>query len=122
MERDAVAECSDEIDPKVKAALSVAVGLLEDAEDLEPPDDMCHRQSDLSESAVVRPLIIGQWMELTGLLRGAGVGMPVLNPLIPSVGEEFCVRMWDGPVLWTKLIRVPFQGECTAVVAAFVTV
>ena len=27
---------------------------------------------------------------------------------------------WDGPVLWTKLIRVPFQGECTAVVAAWV--
>ena len=25
---------------------------------------------------------------------------------------------WDGPVLWTKLIRVPFQGKCTAVVAA----
>ena len=29
-------------------------------------------------------------------------------------------REWDGPVLWTKLIRVPFQGECTAVVAAWV--
>ena len=29
---------------------------------------------------------------------------------------------WDGPVLWTKLIRVPFQGECTAVVAACVAV
>ena len=29
---------------------------------------------------------------------------------------------WDGPVLWTKLIRVPFQGECTAVVAAWVAV
>ncbi len=31
-------------------------------------------------------------------------------------------RYWDGPVLWTKLIRVPFQGECTAVVAAWVAV
>ena len=30
--------------------------------------------------------------------------------------------IWDGPVLWTKLIRVPFQGECTAVVAAWVAV
>ena len=30
-------------------------------------------------------------------------------------------RRWDGPVLWTKLIRVPFQGECTAVVAAWVS-
>ena len=29
---------------------------------------------------------------------------------------------WDGPVLWTKLIRVSFQGECTAVVAAWVAV
>ena len=25
---------------------------------------------------------------------------------------------WHGPVLWTNLIRVPFHGECTAVVAA----
>ena len=29
---------------------------------------------------------------------------------------------WDGPVLWTKLIRVPFHDECTTVVAACVAV
>lgn len=37
------------------------------------------------------------------------------NPLYPDLP-------WDGPVLWTKLIRVPFHDECTTVVAACVAV
>ena len=58
------------------------------------------------------------------------------EPFAQVVGDEFRAVVaaqdrrnavgfecsWDGPVLWTKLIRVPFQGECTAVVAAWVVV
>ena len=90
LDGDAVAECSDGINPEVKAPPSVAIGFLQDTEDLEPPDDVLHRQSYPRESAVVRPLIIGQWVDLAGLLRGAGVNVLVLNPLIPSVGEWAC--------------------------------
>ena len=36
--------------------------------------------------------------------------------------ERETLQEWDGPVLWTKLIRVPFHDECTTVVAACVAV
>ena len=109
MERDTVAECSNETGPEVESAPSVTVRFLQDAEDLEPPDEVLHRQSDPRESAVVRPLIIGQWVECAGLLRSAGGGMLVLNPLIPGVGEEFGVRM-DGRLRLpqeSKIMRRP---------------
>ena len=41
---------------------------------------------------------------------------------IKAIALQYPRWGWDGPVLWTKLIRVPFQGECTAVVAAWVAV
>lgn len=101
---DAVAECRNETGPEVEAAPSVAVRFLQDPEDLEPPDHVLHRQSHPRESAVVRPLIIGQWVEFAGLLRGAGVGMLVLNALIAGVGEEFGFRMDGG-------LRLPQESK-----------
>ena len=56
LDRNAIAECSNEIDPEVKTAPSVAVGFLEDAEDLEPPDDMLHGESHPRQSTIVSPL------------------------------------------------------------------
>ena len=74
--------------------------------------DVLHRQSHPRESAVVRPLIIGQWVKFAGLLRGAGVGMLVLNTLIPGVGKEFGVRMDGGLRLpqESKTMRRPAAG------------
>ena len=46
------------------------------------------------------------------------VGVTSLDCVLRGIGG---VALWGGPVLWTKLIRVPFQGECTAVVAAWVS-
>ena len=112
MDRDAVAECSDEVGPEVDSAPSVAVGFFEDAEDLEPPYDMLHRQSDLSESSVIGPLGVGERVMLARLLWCSGVGMLMLNPLIPSVGEEFGVGM-DGRLRLPqepKIMRCPASG------------
>ena len=95
MERDTVAECSNETGPEVESAPSVTVRFLQDAEDLEPPDEVLHRQSYPRQSTVVCPLGVGERVLLAGLLRRPGVRVLVLNPLIPSVGEEFRVRM-DG--------------------------
>ena len=43
LDGDVVAESSNEIDPEVEWAPSVAIGFLQDTEDLEPPYDMLHR-------------------------------------------------------------------------------
>ena len=95
LDRDAVTECGDEIDPKVKPAPSMAVGFLEDAEDLEPPYDMLHGQSHLCQSTIFSPLGVGERVMLARLLWGPRVSMLVLNALIAGVSEEFSVGM-DG--------------------------
>ena len=66
------------------------------------------------------------WM-VTGFLFSQRASIPSWLPHVQSRANfaqstERRIRrwLWDGPVLWTKLIRVPFQGECTAVVAAWV--
>jgi hypothetical protein len=99
----------NEVDPKVKPAPSVTIHLLEDAEDLEPPDDMLHRQSDLGQLTIVSPLGVGQRVKLAGLLRRPGVGMLVLNALIPSIREQFGVGV-DGRLRLpqeSKIMRRP---------------
>ena len=109
LDGDAVAEGSNEIDPKVKTAPSVPIGFLQDMEDLEPPDDMLYGQSHLSESSVVGPLGVGERMMLAGLFRRPGVRMLVLNALIAGVGEEFGVGMDRGLRLpqESKIVRRP---------------
>lgn len=67
-DEDAVAE-GGEIDPKVKPVPSVAIGFLENAEDLEPPNDVLYGQPHLRQSTIVSPLILGERVKLTDLLR-----------------------------------------------------
>ena len=57
--------------------------------------DMLHGQFDLSESSVIGACGVGERVMLAGLFRRPGERVLVLNPLIPSVSEEFCVGM-DG--------------------------
>ena len=107
--RDAVAEGSNEIHPEVKSASSMTISFLQNSKDFEPPDDMFHRQSDLSESSVIGACGVGERVMLAGLFRRPGVRVLVLNPLIPSVGEEFRVRM-DGRLRLpqeSKIMRRP---------------
>ena len=50
------AECGNEIDPRLKPAPAVAVGFLENAEDLEPPNDVLYGQSHPRHSTTVYSL------------------------------------------------------------------
>jgi hypothetical protein len=93
LDGDAVTECGNQIDPQVKPTPSVAIRLLKDAEDLEPPDDVLHGESDLGQSTIVSPLGVGERVKLAGLFRCPGGGMLVLNALIPGIGDEFGVRV-----------------------------
>jgi len=79
----------------VKPATTMAIGFFQNAEDLEPPDDMLYRQSDLGQSAIIGPLGIGERMVLAGFFRCPGVGVLVVNTLRSCVGKNFRVRM-DG--------------------------
>ena len=99
-----VAEGGREIDPKLESASSVAVRFLEDAEDLESPDNVLHGQPDPSELAVAGSLVIGKRMMLTGLLRGPSERVLVVNTLIPSVSEESGVGMDGG-------LRLPQESK-----------
>ena len=90
------AEGDHEIDPKLEPAPSVAVRFLEDAEDLEPPDNVLHGQPDPIELAVAPSLVIGKRMMLAGLLRGPSERVLVVKTLLPSVSEEFGVGMDGG--------------------------
>ena len=72
------------------------IRLLENAEDLEPPDDMLHGLPELSEVAVAGSLVVGERVMLAGLLRRPSKGMLVLNALITSVSEEFGVWVDEG--------------------------
>lgn len=93
MDGDAVAEGSHEIDPELNAAPSVPIRLLEDTEDLEPPDDMLHGQSHLRALTSVSPLGLHERVILARVLRRPSERVLVMNPLIPSVGEAFGVRI-----------------------------
>ena len=106
LDGDAIAECGNEIDPKVKAAPSVPIRLLQDAKHLNPPDDMLHRQPDPSELPVPGSLFVGERVVLAGLLRRPAERMLVLNTLIAGVGDEFGVRM-DGD------LRLPQEWAST---------
>ena len=97
----------------MKAAPSVPIRLLEDAEDLEPPNDVLHGESDLGQSTIVSPLGVGKRVMLARFLGRPGVGMLVLNPLIASVGEELGVGM-DGRLRLpqeSKIMCCPATGH-----------
>jgi len=115
LDRDAIAECGHEIDAKVKAAPSMAVGFFENAEDLEPPDHVLYVQLDPSEVAIARSLIVSERVMLAGFLRGPSERMVVVKALIARVGEEFGLRMDRGLRLSqeSKIVRRPSAGSNT---------
>ena len=87
----------------------MTIRFLQNSKDFEPPDDMFHRQSDLRESSVIGACGVGERVMLAGLFRRPGERVLVLNPLIPSVGEEFRVGM-DGRLRLpqeSKIMRRP---------------
>ena len=90
---DAIAECGNQVDPKVKAAPSVPIGFFEDAEDLEPTNDMLDWQPDLCELPIADSLLVGERVVLAGLLRRPRERMLVLNALIAGIGDEFGLRV-----------------------------
>lgn len=79
----------------MKAAPSVPVGFLHDAEDLKPLNYMLYRWPDPSEVTVVRSLVVGERLMFARLFRRPGQGVLVMNALIPGISEEFGVRV-DG--------------------------
>ena len=120
LESDTVAECSNKVDPKVKPA-PVAVGSLQNAEDLEPPYQVLYGQSCPCQLTIVCPLGVGERVMRAGLLRSPDVRVLVLNPLISGVSEEFGVRM-DGRVRLpqeSKIIRRPAARSHTEALARY---
>jgi hypothetical protein len=112
LDSDVVTECGDEIDAKVKAAPSVAIGFFENAEDLESPDHVLYGQPEPSEVAITRSLIVSERVMLAGLLWGPSERMLVVNALIARVGEEFSLRVDGGLRLSqeSKIVRRPSAG------------
>jgi hypothetical protein len=71
------------------------IGFPEDAEDLEPSNDVLHRQPDPGEVAVADSLVVGERVVLAGLLRGPGVGMVVLNNLTAGSSVSGWIGVFD---------------------------
>ena len=60
LNENAVAEGGNGVDPEVKPAPSVAIGFFQNTENLEPPNNMLHGESDPHQSEVVGPLDVGE--------------------------------------------------------------
>jgi hypothetical protein len=96
LDGDAVTECGNQIDPQVKPTPSVAIRLLKDAEDLEPPDDVPHRRPDPGEVAVADSLVVDKRVGLAGFIRCPGMRLLMSDTLIagirqgPLPGNENC--------------------------------
>jgi hypothetical protein len=88
----------------VKAAPTVPIRLLEDAEDLEPTNDMLDWQPDPCELPVAGSLLVGERVMLAGLLRGPHERMLVLDALIAGIGDEFGLGVNGG-------LRLPQESK-----------
>lgn len=69
------------------------IGFFEDAEDLEPTNDMLDWQPDPCELPIADSLLVGERVVLAGLLRRPRERMLVLNALIAGIGDEFGLRV-----------------------------
>lgn len=76
-----------------KAPPTVAIGLLEDPEDLEPANDMLDLLSEVRQHAVLVPLLFAQRTVLFRLVRGERERVIVGHALIPGVSDERRFRM-----------------------------
>ena len=85
-----VVDGGDEVESEFESLEVVSVGSTQDGEALEPADHVLDDQALAGQELVLLLFVRCEWMVLALLVWSACVGMMLLYPLVPTVGQAAC--------------------------------